>query len=594
MCKNICDPSKNVHNMLTGSRIDEGGNNIISSLPYYKNPYFQNLPPFKMPFNDFQTLNSVVQPTTDVSDNLVPMLSKDGNINFDREKFFVKNAETNHPIIVKESLPAPINQYARDRIFQENNLQPPLFGQWTDGRRTTINGNPITPVPSATLEFKWDYDDSRNYLATNQVNEKNRAKVNILIKPASDSCGNSCSEPSNYSHNFPGMKTETSSSMEYEELEKSEQEDKKDYYDEIIHERNAPTTFSSHSSLKKNIILKKFCDLCNNNDIQKTTSLDHEIRQKLASFATKNNLQNDSVVKSKSELHSAANNNFKQLSKANNNNPRMNFSSTAVGNRKSQNSKKLQHQEHSKVIGSFEEHKFRLPNYNLLQTNRLTKEPKGTGQPNIPISPSLKFRKRLSNESTKFLINSTKPMKTQVPKNKSNRQLNTLTSMKKSPKYDSLSIKNATMKSAGQQTNVPDQVDHQTSKLQRKVVKNTIKKTTNGLKFSNVRKKPELKKVIVDRSLHYIKKPDMRDKYRNTLILKMQRDIWTNISGTSRKHSLRRKRLKKIPDVLITPIPIENTILNPPIEHRISIKKTELKRPIRTRKAKLFYSDVIK
>ncbi|EJW85753.1 hypothetical protein WUBG_03336 [Wuchereria bancrofti] len=145
---------------------------------------------FKIPaFSDSQTMSSIVQPTTDAKDDLVPGLPNGRKVNSDR-------AETNYPLITEEILSAPINQYAINRISQENNLQIPVFEQWTDRWESTFDRSLTTSIPVDQA-----YDSDRNYLSTTQVKEK-ILQLNTSATPAPDSCDNSCSELSDYSDNF--------------------------------------------------------------------------------------------------------------------------------------------------------------------------------------------------------------------------------------------------------------------------------------------------------------------------------------------------------------------------------------------------------
>ncbi|EFO24738.2 hypothetical protein LOAG_03742 [Loa loa] len=489
------------------------------------------------------------------------MLPNDGKVDSNREKLFVTSTEeANRPLIIKETLPAPINQSAIDRIFQESILQRPGFKHWTDKWDTTFSGSATTSVSSTTLDFDWDYYDSRNYLSTNQFNDKNTAITSAT--PMFESCGNSCGELSEYSDNFSGMKTETSWPMEYKELGKPEQEDKENYYDEVEDEHRTPIAFSRHSSLKKH--LSTFMDTIPAKPFQKITSVKHETQDDIEPFAANSNLQNANVVKSKSELHIITNNRR---------------------NQKGEDSEK--HHGHSKIIGPFKKLIFRSPNHNSLPTNPAMKESKNTGQSNIAVLSFLKFKKRPKNERTEFLLKSNKSMGAQTLQN-NDEQLNSLVPMKKSRKDGFLKRRNFILKFSNKQKNMSTQTAHRSLKSQQKMMNNTVKNATNGLQFSYMRKKPKRKK-LTNRFAYYIQKPEIGDAQGKNLVLELQRDIWTNIVNISREESFRKKN-KLLPEVLTTPIQVESTVFNPSIEHRILVKKIRLKRPIRTRNAKLFYS----
>ncbi|VDK64785.1 unnamed protein product [Onchocerca ochengi] len=568
ICKSICDLSRNI----------QGESDTISS---FKNSFFQNLPSSKISSIESQTLSDVAQPTIDVKDSLIPMMPNDEKTN--PEKSFLTDDKISHPLIVEklESLPAPVNHFAVDRIFQENNLRRPISGQWTDAWNT-----PTIPVPSTTLDFDQDYDESRNYLSNNQVSEKNIDTVNIS---PSESCGNSCSELADSSYNFSEIQTAKPWLVEQdEEFKKPEKQDKENYYDEVEDERNGHIAFSPYSRLKKlqntfmDIIPKKPCELCDISYIRKKESLEQE--NEMISFAGKSNFQGTDIMKSKSKLHIADNIdniNFKQVNKSSNSNLRINFLSTAE-NQKAQNLKKPQLQGHHKTNGPFKKIIFRPLNRNLLRTNPMTKKSKELDQLNISPFSSLKFRKKLGDETTKFLVKSFKLMRVQAPKNNiTDAVLSTPVPMKKTSLEDgiiesltdSIGIQNLTLKSFGKQRNMLDQVAHKFLKLQRKMVNNTVKKA-GDLQFSNIRRKPR-RKELIDRFLPFIQKPEnenMPGKFRNILLFELQRDIWSNISNRSRKSS-RKEKLKKLSEVLITPIPIQNTMLNRFIQQHILVKK---------------------
>ncbi|MCP9256951.1 hypothetical protein DINM_000133 [Dirofilaria immitis] len=344
VCQSICDPSRNVQ---------VEGDTVSSSL--LKN--FQNIAPFKISSIESQIAGDVAQSTTDVEDNLVPMqFGNDEKIN--PEKLLVANGEVNHPLISKElkSLPAPVNDYAVDRIFQENNLKIPIPGQWTDEWDTIT-----TLIPSVTLDFGRDYDGSRN-LFDNEINAKH---------------------------------------------------DKENYYDEVEDERSDHIAFSPYSSMKKHqnifmdIIPKRLCKLCGISDIQMTES--PEQTDEMTSFVGKNNLKGANIMKSKSELHIADNtdnNSIKEVKKSNKSNLRINFLNTNENEKKP--NLKSQLQRDYRVIGPFKKILFHPLNRNLVRTNSMTKNPKATGQLNVSPFSLLKFRKELSDESTKFFVKSIK------------------------------------------------------------------------------------------------------------------------------------------------------------------------------------------
>lgn len=232
----MCCTCKN--NALTGNK---GASTTISSTSLSpsssslnKNSYFQNDPAlFKVPpYSDPQTLTNPNQFIVDEKDTLVPMLSNDGEeVNNDHANI---DHGTNQPFNFKESLPAPVNQYAIDRIIQENNLQKPIFGQQTDEMNT------IGEITTNSIPYNLN---SRNYLLNNQINEKHLGN--------DGNCGNSCDKLTDYSSHISGMQTGTTLSPDYEELRKPEQGDKKDYYDEVINERNAPIASLSHPRLRE-------------------------------------------------------------------------------------------------------------------------------------------------------------------------------------------------------------------------------------------------------------------------------------------------------------------------------------------------------
>ncbi|VDP11313.1 unnamed protein product [Onchocerca flexuosa] len=568
--KSICDLSRNI----------QGESDTISS---FKNSFFQNLPSSKISSVESQTLSDVAQPTIDVKDSLIPMMPDDEKIS--PEKSFLTDLKINHPLIVEKlgSLPAPVNHYAVDRIFQENNLRRPISGHWTDAWNT-----PTIPVPSTTLDFDQDYDESRNYLSSNQFNEKNIDTVNIS---PSESCGNSCGELADYSYNFSETQTAKPwSVVQDEKFKKPEKQDKENYYDEVEDERNGHIAFSPYSRLKKlqntfiDIIPKKPCDLCDISYIQKKESLEQENE---ISFAGKSNFQGTDVMKSKSKLHIADNtdnNNFKQVNKSNNSNLRINFLSTGK-NQKAQNLKKPQFQGHYKVIGPLKKIIFRPLNRNLLRTNSVTKESKDLDQLNIPPFSPLNLAKKLGDETKKFLVKSFKLMRMEAPKNNiTDAVLSTPVQINKTSLEDgviksltdSTGIHNLTLKSFVKLRNTLDHVAHKSLKLQRKMVNNTLKEATSDLQFSNIRRKPR-RREFTDRFLPHIQKPkieDTSDEFRNTLVFELQSDIWSNISNRSRKSSRKEKlKLKKLSKVLITPIPIQNIMLNRFIQQRILVKK---------------------
>ncbi|VIO98372.1 Uncharacterized protein BM_BM9983 [Brugia malayi] len=561
------------------------------SLPLYNNSYLQNLLPFKVPaFSHSQTVSSIVQSITDVKDDLVPGLPNDRKIDSDR-------TGTDYPLITEETLSVPVNQYAINRISQENNLHTPVFEQWTDRWENTFDGSLTTSIPVITLDQA--YDSDRNYLSTAQVKEK-ILQLNTSATLAPDSCDNSCNELSHYYDNFPGMKTETSSSVEYDESEKLKQRDKEDkenYYDEIKGERRTRISFSRHPSLKKQPIPEKF--------FQKMTQLGTKTQDKVTSFAGKSDFQKTNVVKSKSKLHVASNNKYKKVNKANNSNFQINISSIAE-NRKAQNFEKLKFHGYPTIIGLSKKHIFLSSNHDLLQANSVTKEPKNSGQHNGPRFSFLKFRMEPNNETIKILIKPVKLVRAQQ-NNFADEQLNTKPPMKEFHKDNSLRIKNLLPKSFGKERNLLAETVHRTSKLQRRIVNNTVKKSGSGLQFLNIRKKPEQKKTI-DSFLYYIPKSqteDVHGKFSSKLVFEVQPDSWTNISDISREQSLRKKKLNEFSEVANMPIPekeikkytlipTENTLLNLSIEHQVLMKKNKSKKAIRTRRAKFFYSNVIK
>ncbi|KAM3717400.1 UDP-N-acetylmuramoylalanine--D-glutamate ligase [Dirofilaria immitis] len=384
VCQSICDPSRNVQ---------VEGDTVSSSL--LKN--FQNIAPFKISSIESQIAGDVAQSTTDVEDNLVPMqFGNDEKIN--PEKLLVANGEVNHPLISKElkSLPAPVNDYAVDRIFQENNLKIPIPGQWTDEWDTIT-----TLIPSVTLDFGRDYDDSRN-LFDNEINAKSVDTLNVSPERA------------DYSYNFPETQTTAHWSVIHDEkFKKPEQHDKENYYDEVEDERSDHIAFSPYSSMKKHqnifmdIIPKRLCKLCGISDIQMTES--PEQTDEMTSFVGKNNLKGANIMKSKSELHIADNtdnNTIKEVKKSNKSNLRINFLNTNENEKKP--NLKSQLQRDYRVIGPFKKILFHPLNRNLVRTNSMTKNPKVTGQLNVSPFSLLKFRKELSDESTKFFVKSIK------------------------------------------------------------------------------------------------------------------------------------------------------------------------------------------
>ncbi|VDN83016.1 unnamed protein product [Brugia pahangi] len=581
--------------MLNDDRNEESESSPLS-LPLYNNSYLQNLLPFKIPaFSDSQTVSSIVQPITDVKDDLVPGLPNDRKIDSDR-------TGTDYPLITEETLSVPVNQYAINRISQENNLHTPVFEQWTDRWENTFDGSLTTSIPVTTLDQA--YDSDRNYLSTAQVKEK-ILQLNTLATLAPDSCDNSCNELSHYYDNFSGMKTETSSSVEYDESEKLKQRDKEDkenYYDEIKGERRNRISFSRHPSLKKQPTIS--IDTIPEKFFQKMTQLGSKTQDKVTSFG-KSDFQKTNVVKSKSKLHVASNNKYKQINKANNSDFQINISSIAE-NRKAQNFEKLKFYGYPTIIGLSKKHIFLSSNHDLLQANSVAKEPKNSGQHNVPRFSFLKFRMEPNNETIKILIKPVKLVRAQQ-NNFADEQLNTKSLMKESHKDNSLRIKNLLPKSFGKERNLLAETVHRSSKLQRRIVSNTVKKSGSGLQFSNIRKKPEQKKTI-DSFLYYIPKSqteDMHGKFSSKLVFEVQPDSWTNISDISREQSLRKKKLNEFSEVANMPIPekgikkytlipTENTLLNLSIEHQVLMKKNKLKKAIRTRRAKFFYSNIVK
>ncbi|CAG9536352.1 unnamed protein product [Cercopithifilaria johnstoni] len=555
-CKNMFDPSENNFNTLTGSKIEEVESTTISS-SFHKNSYFQNIPTLQTPSNNSRALTNDDQFAAGINDALVPMLSNDGKVNID---------ETNYPINFKESsLPAPINQYAIDRFVKENYLQKPIFEQRTNELDTIGEFSTISIPYTTTSNF--DYDDSRNYLSTNKINKKNTGKVNISAK-----CGKLCDERSYYSSKFSGMQTETKLPVDYDEFGKSEQESKKDYYDEVVDERNTPIAFSPYSRLKRrmnaftDINREKFCQFCDNSNIKKTKLLKHNAPNEMTYIAAKSNHQKAlaNILKSKIDFHVAANNTFNQVKNANNNNHGRNFF-ISDKNQNIQNLTMRQHPEYPKMIDSLEEFRFRSPNHTLLRLDSMIKEPKDTMHESL-----LKFNKQPNNKNENFLIKSFKLIRVEGIKNR-----NTNEDILRED--DSYKMQNLTMKISDKELirNISAQIDNDLS-------------GTNNLQFLRDHKKPKQKKSIND-FFYHIQKPesdDIRNKFRNNLVFEMQRDIWPSIITNITE---KQKKLTELPSLLITPNPIiGNTSLNSSILQQILIKKIKTKRPIQTRKAKVF------
>ncbi|VBB25819.1 unnamed protein product [Acanthocheilonema viteae] len=588
-CKNICGSSENSRNVLASGR------NEIDGPSSYTHSYFQNSQSYKIPSNNFNTIPY----TIDERDTLVPMvplLPNDEKKNIDHESIKAHNPQS--------SLPAPVNQYAIDRIMQENNLQKSTFERPT-GELDTIGEISTIPIPYTTIAAatttaiaNFDYDDSKNYLSTNQINaKKNTGKIDN-----SGECDNPCDELPDYSSNFSGTQPETTSPADYDEFGKSEQEEKKDYYDEVEDERNIPIAFSSYPTLKKqsmDIIPKKSCQFCNNSNLKEAKLLHYNVQEQLASIPMKQNYQKANILKSKSGLNISANNIFKLLNNANSSN---------VGIEGQKNLAQLQPHEQSTATNSYEKFAHRLTNYNsLFQINSPIKELNATGQSNVSQFSSLTSTKKPNNKSANFSIKSFKLINVKALKNTSaNEQLNI-------PSNDNWK-QNLSLKSFVKQRNISAQINNELSKLQRIIRNNGVLTTTatatttttaNNLQFWNIRKKPKQTKFINGFSYHKQKKPkiiDMRNKFRNAPILQMQRHIWPNMIITEKE----RKKLTKPPPTLITtttttttiPLSVINNTLSPlnsSIEQQqILIRKIKTKRPIRARRVKIFDVNIFK
>lgn len=466
--------------------------------------------------------------------------------------------ETNYPLNFKELLPAPINQYAIDRIIQEYNLQKPNFEQSADGSDRT---NEISTLPD------FDYGGRRNHLPINQINEENTGEVNILAK-----CGNACGELLDYSSDTPEMQVETTPPTDDEEPE-----GRKDYYDEVMDKRTVPIAFSAFSSLKKQPTtfadIEKPCQSCNNSNFKKTKLSEFNVPNKRdvsTAAAAINHQKASNILKSKPQLHIALNNTLKGVKNANNSNHGIN-SSILAKNQKMPNSPKLQFHQHSNAtIDSLEEFTFRSPNQSLLQMNSITNESKDADQSNVRIFSSLKHRKKFNNKSRKFLIKSVKLMRVQGSNDRY---------AKEEEEEDiSARIKNFTMKSANKQQNISTANNNE---FMNDTVKNTA---TNNLNLLTVRKKP------TNYFLYHMRKPkinDVRNKFHNTSVSDIRRrHIRSNISITENQMNLKK--------LLPTVVPVRPTPTNSSTEQEILIKNAKTKRPIRTRKVKVFDVNFIK
>uniref|UniRef100_A0A0R3S1K7 Rab-GAP TBC domain-containing protein n=1 Tax=Elaeophora elaphi TaxID=1147741 RepID=A0A0R3S1K7_9BILA len=545
--------------MLTSGKIEGGESSAIPSI-FRTNSYLQNFLPSKISSSDSQTLTNFNQSKMDAKDALEPMSAFDGKVNTDRESI-----KSNHSVIFKESLPAPINQYAIDRIIQENNnLKKSVSGM------NTMSGISTTPISSTASYYDWDYDSSKNYLSTNQVNEKNIGNVNNSAKLTSQLCGNSCGKSPDYSFSLAEKQTETPWLTDYDdEFGKSGQESTKNYYNKIMGERSVPIAFSPYPNLRKQS--SAFLDII------------PERQDKMISITINGDHQKVNDMKPTLKLPVGADNNFKKVNNADINNTGVNYLTSK--NLEVQNSARPLPQEHSEVADSFDGFTFRSPNHNLLQEDLA----KFDDQLNVPVLSSTKFSNQSSIENPeKFWMKSLKVMKVKPLKDRSISERLFL------HKDDySQAAKNFTLKSSEifeqSQWDSLAQVDNESSKLQRKVISNTVRKPrANNLQFWNVRKKPEWKKSI-NRFSHHLQESeieDMLEKFRKILIFEMRRYLWPNVI---RKIS-QQKKLKKFPKLLITSKPINTSVSS--IEQQISIKKTfQTRRPIRIRNAKFFDVD---
>lgn len=246
----------------------------------------------------------------------------------------------------------------------------------------------------------------------------------------------------------------------------------------------------------------------------------------------------------------------------------------------------LQLHEHSRAIDSLAEFTSRLPNHSLLQIHPIGNKPNNTkGQKLIaPIFSSFKFttKQPSDEENEKFLIKSFKLMK--VPKkNRNNDQLH-------SSLNDNFDSKQNLIMKLKSSDNKQQNNNNKSTKLHRTIVNNTVRKTkiNNDLQFRNIRKKPKRKKIITDSSYHHLQKPEINDKFVNTLTVEMQQhQIRPNIIINT-LDKLEKPANHPTQQILIREIPIITDNDNASIKQQILIEKIHTKRPIRTRKAKIF------
>ncbi|VDM91869.1 unnamed protein product [Litomosoides sigmodontis] len=514
----------------------------MKSSSLHRNSHIQNLGSY----NDSDVLSNA-------EDTLVPMLPNG------EEEVNHGDAGSNHLLNFKQSLPAPINQHAIDRIIREYNLQQPVFEQRTDGGLDTVNELSTLPASDTTSEFDYGDDGGRSYLWTNQINEKNRGEVDILAK-----CGDSCGEQSDYSSDIPVVQAEAALPANDEQFGKLEEQEegRKDYYDEVAQRRRVPVAFSSlkkHSTTSAGVASKS-CQSCNSSSSTSrwTKVLEHNVPSKRhLAIATANGQRKASISKSKPKLHTATNSTFKRTNNASNSNSkRGGNSSISTANQQVPNSTKPQQRhQRSETTASLDEFTFPTANESLPQW-------KGAEQSDdVRIFSSLKHRKKFINKSGKFLIKSVK-----------------LTRVKEEDISERL--KNSTVKSFNKQRNISTENSNE-------FMNDTVNKIgTGNLHLVAVRRKP------TSYFLHHVKKPEIEDvrsksQSHNTSLSDMHHHIWSNSSNTENQMKLK-KLLAMVP---IRPMALmfnNPSFNNSSTEQHILIKNVRAKRPIRTRKVKAF------
>lgn len=358
--------------------------------------------------------------------------------NFDLEKLLIATTTT----IGMETLPAPINHHALDRIIEEGNFRKLISEQQVDQWKSSTTSNGTSTIV--------DFDDKRT-----------TAVMRASTTSATPNCDNSsCDESRDPFVDSAEVETQISLSEESEKFRKPKEDD--DYYDTVTNEPINYPKFSRYSTLKKKprtfmipSTSRKPFQTMNN------ARLDVNIEDKLVKFVRGKNHQSDPTVKS------IVSNDDRKVQR--------NFADNVENQKMKEKYKRILRD--SAIYDSLKEFNiFQSSNYPyFLQKGLSTKKEANANQRVFPV---LKVKNGSDNDTAKFSVKSFKLRRRKPSKYHSYiEQLNKIVWAKNSRRNDSFRIQDSRLKANAEQRN--DLVQQFPAKIlnlpRRKIVQRTSK-----------------------------------------------------------------------------------------------------------------------